>query len=83
MPALDGVVLYGFMVKFKPKIYMKVGSGNSAKFARRAIADHNLGTKTVFIDPYPRGEINEIYDEIIRQPVEEIDLKILEPAADK
>lgn len=78
MPALDGVALYGFLVTYKPKIYMEVGSGNSTKFARKAIADHNLDTIIVSIDPYPRAEINEICDEIIRKPVEEINLKIFD-----
>lgn len=78
MPALDGVALYGYLVKYRPKIYLEVGSGNSTKFARRAIVDHKLDTKIVSIDPCPRAEINEICDEVIRRPVEEVDLKIFD-----
>lgn len=78
MPALDGVALYSFMVTHKPKIYMEIGSGNSTKFACKAIADHNLDTKIVSIDPYPREEVNKICDEIIRKPVEEIDIQIFD-----
>jgi len=78
IPALDGIALYGFMVANKPKLYLEVGSGNSTMFARKAIVDHNLDTKIISIDPHPRAEINNICDEIIRKPVEELDLKIFD-----
>lgn len=78
MPALDGVALYSFIVIHKPKIYMEVGSGNSTKFARKAIVDHNLDTRIVSIDPCPRAEVNKICDEVIRKPVEEIDIQIFD-----
>jgi hypothetical protein len=78
MPALDGVALYGFMVIHKPNIYMEVGSGNSTKFARKAISDHSLDTRIVSIDPCPRAEIDKICDEIIRRPVEEVDIQIFD-----
>ncbi len=78
MPALDGVSLYGFIVKTKPNLYLEVGSGNSTKFARKAILDHALGTKIISIDPAPRAEINNICDKIIRKPVEEVDLSVFD-----
>ncbi len=78
MPALDGVALYGFMVTHKPKIYMEVGSGNSTRFARKAIVDHSLDTRIVSIDPCPRTEIDKLCDEVIRQRVEEIDMEIFD-----
>ena len=78
MPALDGVALYSLLVTHKPKVYMEVGSGNSTKFARKAIVDHNLDTKIVSIDPCPRAEVDKICDEIIRKPVEEINIQIFD-----
>jgi hypothetical protein len=78
MPALDGVALYGFIVKYKPKLYIEVGSGNSTKFARKAIIDNSLDTKIVSIDPSPRAEIDKICDEVIRKPVEEVNLEIFD-----
>ncbi len=78
IPALDGVALYGHIVIHKPQIYMEVGSGNSTMFARKAIADHNLGTRIVSIDPCPRAEVAEICDEAIRKPVEEVDLQVFD-----
>jgi Methyltransferase domain len=79
IPALDGVALYGFMVTRKPKLYIEVGSGNSTKFAHKAIVDHHLDTKIVSIDPSPRAEINPICDVVIREPVEEIDVQLFDP----
>ena len=78
MPALDGVALYCFLATLRPRLYMEVGSGNSTMFARRAIRDQGLGTKIVSIDPQPRAEVNALCDEIIRQPVEDIDLGIFD-----
>jgi len=78
MPALDGVALYSFIVTHKPRIYMEVGSGNSTKFAHKAIVDHNLDTKIISIDPYPRAEVDDICDEIIRKPVEDINIQIFD-----
>jgi len=75
---LDLISLYGFICKFKPKKYLEVGSGNSTKVAFQAIKDHELGTRIISIDPNPRTEINNICDEIIRQPLEKVDLKIFE-----
>jgi hypothetical protein len=75
MPALDGVALYSFMAMNKPRYYMEVGSGNSTKFARKAIVDHALDTKIISIDPHPRAEIDNICDEIIREPVENIHIE--------
>jgi hypothetical protein len=76
IPALDAITLYGFLSIFHPKIYLEVGSGNSTKFARKAIRDNSLKTKIISIDPLPRCEIDTICDEIIRKPLEDVDLGI-------
>ncbi len=78
LPALDGIALYSFIVNSHPKIYLEVGSGNSTKFAYKAIVDHGLDTKIISIDPNPRAEIDKICDEIIRKPVEEVNLDVFE-----
>ncbi len=54
MPALDSLALYAFLREFNPKRYYEIGSGNSTKFARRAIRDGGLRTRLVSLDPYPR-----------------------------
>jgi hypothetical protein len=73
LPPLDGIVLYALLVENNPETYIEVGSGFSTKYARRAIADHGLRTKIVSIDPHPRAEIDELCDEIIRKPYEDVD----------
>jgi Methyltransferase domain len=78
MPALDGVALYSFIAIKRPKYFLEVGSGNSTKFARKAITDHRLETKIISIDPQPRVEIDMLCDEIIREPVESVSLDIFD-----
>lgn len=78
MPALDSVALYSFIALKKPSHYCEIGSGNSTKFARKAIDNHNLTTKITSIDPYPRAEIDNICDQVIREKVEDINLDIFD-----
>ena len=78
MPALDAVALYSIVALKKPKLFLEVGSGNSTKFARKAITDHRLNTKIISIDPKPRVEIDVICDQVIRKPVEAISLDIVD-----
>ncbi|NQU06426.1 MAG: class I SAM-dependent methyltransferase [Calditrichaeota bacterium] len=78
LPPLDSLSLYGLVSLKNPKRYFEIGSGNSTKFVRQAIKDHDLKTKITSIDPQPRAEINSICDRIIRQPLEELDLTIFD-----
>jgi len=78
MPALDGVALYSFIAIKRPKYFLEVGSGNSTKFARKAVTDHRLKTKIISIDPQPRVEIDMLCDEIIREPFESGSLVIFD-----
>lgn len=77
-PALDSMSLYTLIAARKPKRYIEVGSGNSTKFARQAIKDHGLSTKIISIDPHPRAEIDQICDEVIRQPCEDVPISFFE-----
>lgn len=76
IPVLDGMAIYHFLVKNNPERYIEVGSGNSTKFARKAINDHDLKTKIISIDPYPRANIDAICDQVIREKLENVDLSI-------
>lgn len=49
-----------------PATYLEVGSGNSTRFARRAITVHGLRTRIVSIDPEPRAVVDELCDEVVR-----------------
>ncbi len=73
-PAFDAVSIYGLLALHNPSIYVEVGSGNSTKFARRAIQDHGLRTRIVSIDPHPRREVDAICDQVIRLPCEDMDM---------
>jgi len=75
---LDAVSLYGMLATLKPSLYIEIGSGNSTKFARRAVNDHALDTRIISIDPYPRSSIDELSDEVIRSPLEDADLSVFE-----
>jgi hypothetical protein len=57
---------------------VEIGSGNSTKFVNRAVRRNNLGTKIVSIDPHPRAEIDTICDELIRRPLEDMDLRLFD-----
>ena len=80
-PALDAMALYAYLAIQQPKLYIEIGSGNSTKFARRAISDHKLATRIVSIDPSPRAGIDAISDEVIRHPLEIVDLKVFDQVA--
>ena len=49
IPGLDGVALYSFVADARPPSYVEVGSGNSTKFVRRAVRDHELSTYVLSI----------------------------------
>lgn len=78
LPVLDGILLYAMIAQHRPSTYLEVGSGFSTKFARRAVRDHGLDTVIVSIDPQPRAEIDELCDEVIRMPYEDVDLDLFD-----
>ena len=71
---LDAMCLYGMVALRKPKRYVEVGSGNSTRFARRAIQDQKLETKIVSFDPTPRAEIGKVCDRWIQSGLESVDI---------
>jgi hypothetical protein len=80
--ALDLAVLYTFMVKYRPRRYVEIGSGLTTLFAARAKRDHGLGTEIVSIDPQPRTAVDAVCDRVLRHGLETSDLAIfstLEP----
>lgn len=75
-PGLDAISLYGLLAIYNPRRYVEVGSGISTKFARRAIRDLALKTKILSIDPCPRAEIDHISDDVLRKPLELVDISL-------
>ncbi len=72
LPGLDIVAMYGLLRELNPKQYIEIGSGNSTKVARKAITEGQLVTKITSIDPYPRAQIDNLADKVVRQPIEDL-----------
>lgn len=72
-PAMDAAALYAFVSEFKPQTIIEIGSGYSTKFARAAIQEHSPRTHLVSIDPGPSEPCDWLCDEIIRQPLSDVD----------
>lgn len=75
-PPLDAIALYGMLCVHEPETFVEIGSGNSTRFARRAIADHGLKTKIISIDPEPRASIDHLSDEVVRMRLEDVDPEV-------
>ena len=73
LPGLDVVAIYTMLATYAPARYVEIGSGNSTKVARKAIRERGLPTRVTSIDPAPRAEIDDLADEVIRQPFETLD----------
>lgn len=80
LPALDALALYGFIAQQRPRRFIEIGSGNSTRFAQRAIDDHAIDCEIISIDPAPRAEIDAICDVVVRKGLEAVDLKIFDQA---
>jgi len=72
LPPLDAAALYAFLARSNPRLYIEVGSGNSTKFARRAILDHRLRTTLISIDPRPRAPVDDLCDVVFRVRFEDL-----------
>ena len=77
LPGVDAGILYSLVAGRNPKNYLEVGSGNSTKFVRRAIRDCGLSTRIISVDPQPRAEVDAICDEVVRNPIEYVDIEDL------
>lgn len=75
---LDAMALYSLLRLRKPATYLEIGSGNSTRFAAKAVRANGGGTRIVSIDPRPRVEMDGLSDTIVRQPLEAADQKIFE-----
>ena len=69
LPGLDMAALYMFIAERRPKKYMEVGSGNSTLVAAAAKPmQHRY--EIISIDPYPRADIDQVSQRIVRRPFE-------------
>lgn len=74
LPHLDGIMIFTLLGILKSNLYVEVGSGNSTKFAFKAIHDLGIDTKIYSIDPNPRAEIDKICTKTLRNRLEDIDV---------
>jgi Methyltransferase domain len=56
-PALDAAAAYALVCTLQPRRIVEVGSGHSTRFLARAIADRELATTLLCIDPEPRAAL--------------------------
>lgn len=78
----DARVAYGMVRAHRPARIVEIGGGNSTKFMHRAIARNGGGTSIISIDPCPRGAIDRLCAQVIRQPLQRVDpavFDVLEP----
>ena len=69
---LDAAALIGMLLRYRPRRYVEIGSGNSTLFARYAVRAAELETKMMSIDPEPRLPVDDLCDRVIRRPVQEV-----------
>lgn len=75
LPGLDMAALYMYIADKKPKKYMEVGSGNSTLVAAAAKNQYSIDTEIISIDPYPRADIDQVSQRIVRRPFEQVGIE--------
>lgn len=78
----DAQLLYLIIRDFRPVRIVEIGSGNSTRVARAAVADSNLSVTHIAIDPNPRIDIDGLVDELHRCRLEELDFEDLDMLVD-
>src|SRR5262249_28595858 len=66
----DAEILYLMVRKLTARRIVEVGSGNSTRIIRQAIADGNLSVEHVAIDPAPRSDITSLVNHMLLVPFE-------------
>lgn len=67
---LDAAMLYAQIRQRRPARVVEIGSGHSTRFAARAIADGNLATRLIAIDPEPRADLKALKVEWHRETLQ-------------
>lgn len=79
----DAAFFYALIRHFKPANIIEIGCGNSTLVARKAI-DKNLAEnpdapcKHYCVEPYENPWLDELPIEIVREPVENVDLRVFD-----
>ncbi len=77
-PPLDAMALQTMLRRHNPARFLEIGSGMSTKFARHSVNRDALRTRLISIDPQPRNTIDQICDEVRRQPLETCPLSLFD-----
>lgn len=75
---LDLAALHMFIATWRPARYLEVGSGTSTKIARHAARSVGHALQITSIDPAPRAEINALCDRVVREPIETVDVAVVD-----
>jgi hypothetical protein len=68
----DALALYAMIAEHRPPRYVEIGSGNSTRVAACVRRDLGLEMEIISIDPFPRADIDEICNECIREPLQNV-----------
>lgn len=72
----DAQALTAVLTAYNPRRYFEIGSGNSTRFARRAVQKHGLKTEITCIDPNPRASVSAIADRWVSESVTQVDVAL-------
>lgn len=75
-PRLDGAIAYGLTRLQRPGRIIEVGSGHSTRFFFRACRDAGLECRLTAIDPAPRADLAQLPVELLRRPLQQVDLSV-------
>lgn len=78
LPGLDIASLYTLVAELKPAKYVEIGSGNSTKVAAKAIRESGSATQITSIDPFPRVDMDQLAQHIIRKTIDKADMSIFD-----
>jgi len=83
----DAEILYSMIRYYKPKRIIEIGSGYSTMFMLRAIKQNEKysgsGTELICIEPFERPWLEKLEINIIRKPVEQLDLTLFKNLSEK
>jgi hypothetical protein len=72
-PRLDAAAAYTLVRSREPRRIVEIGCGHSTRFFARAVADGDLETTIVAVDPAPRATIAGLRVELLKEPVQRAD----------
>lgn len=72
----DARLAYAVVARYRPRMILEIGCGNSTKFMRRAAEDFRTGTTIVCVDPEPRANLHGVAHEFYQQSCTTVDFNV-------